>query len=160
MPKPGASIIENVHFAIGLVPAADNYIGTKDTDVVNMGNYGRCTFVIFNGAGTTGVSTVTVQAADNVTPDNRTAIAFNFKVITTNDVQGATTLATTAGFSTTAGSDDIYVIEVTSGQVQDAGFDFVHLRLVETTDAAVLGGIMVMLTEPRHAQDQTISAIT
>jgi hypothetical protein len=54
----------------------------------------------------------TAQAAGTTVMTNSTAVPFHYKAITSTDIEGAYTAATTAGFTTTAGSSQLYIIEV------------------------------------------------
>lgn len=153
-------MLEKLHFVKGIDPIADAFAGTKYSDVVNLAKYNKAIFVVYKGVGTTGVSTITVQACDDTTPTNRTAVPFHYRAITSDDTQGALTAATTAGFSTTAGSSQIYVVEVDGRNLASTGYGYVQLKMVESVDDPVLGGILIVLGEPRYAEDVTPSAIS
>ncbi len=153
-------MLEKLHFVKGIDPVADAFAGTKYSDVVNMAKYNKAMFIVYKGVGTTGVSTITVQACDNTTPSNRTAIPFYYKEITSDDTQGALKAATTSGFSTTAGSSQIYAVEIDGRALASTGYGYVQLKMVESVDDPVLGGILIILGEPRYAEDVTPSAIS
>lgn len=153
------SLIENLHLVKGLDPVADAFAGTVSSDVVNLSLYGRAAWVIIKGVGTTGTSTITVEACDDVVPTNTTAVAFKYKAITTGDTTGATTSATTTGFVTTAGSSQLYIVEIDAEAIASTGYKYARLKAVESVDAAVLGGILCVLGNPRSAQDVLASAI-
>ncbi len=152
------NFLQNVKFVQGLAPVADRYTGDPATDVVNMGPYHKCTFVISEGVGTTGTTVVTVESCDNVTPSNTQVVAFRYKIITSGDTEGLLITATTAGFTTTAGSNHIYVIEVNSAEL-DGTDQYVRLKTTEAVASAVLSGISIFLHEPRHASDSMVTAI-
>ena len=134
----------------GLDPVADAFAGTVYSDIVSMKNNNHVEFIIYKGVGTTGTSTITVEACDDVSASNSEAIAFNYQAITSGDTSGAYTAATTAGFATTAGSSQLYKIELDAEALIDSGYEFVRLVAVEVVDSPVLGGILVNLTEPRY----------
>lgn len=157
MSKP---LSQYVHFVKGLDPVADAFAGTVGTEVVNMEGYSKATFVIHKGVGTTGTSTITVEACDDTTPSNTTAIPFRYKAITTGDTEGALTAATTTGFATTAGSSQMYVIEVDAEELGDIGYGYLRLKAVEVTNDPVLLGVLIMLHGARYAQDVPATAIT
>jgi len=140
----------------GLDPVADAFSGTVYSDIVSMKNNNHVQFIIYKGVGTTGTSTITVEACDDVTPANSEAIAFNYQAVTTGDTSGVYTAATTAGFATTAGSSQLYKIEVDAEALLDSGYSYVRLKAVEVVASAVLGGILVNLTEPRY--DEAVQA--
>ncbi len=142
---------EKNHVVQGKAPVADAFAGTAYSDVVNCKNYGHLTFLIVKGVGTTGTSTITVNACDDTTPTTEAAVAFHYRRIQTSDNSpGTLTAATTAGFTTTAGSDEIYVIEVDPAELAKNGYGYCRLVATEVVDAAVLGGIIAILSEPRY----------
>lgn len=136
--------LDDLHFIKGLDPVADAFAGTVYSDIVSMKNLDKLIFMLYKGVGTTGTSTITVEACDDVSGSNVTAIPFRYKAITTGDTQGANTAAAAAGFTTTAGSSQLYAIEVDAQELGDTGYGFVRLKAVEVVDAAVLGGIAIL----------------
>lgn len=151
-------ISERIKIVKGLDPVADAFAGTVTSDVVNLGLYGRVCFIVHKGVGTTGTSTLTVQASaanDGATP---TAIAFKYRRIATGDTAGDVTDAAAAGFTTTAGSSEVYLIEVKAADCPD-GKPWVHLKAVEVANDPVVGSILVVLGDPRYAGDDLPTAI-
>ncbi len=148
------------HIVHGLAPVADAFSGTVRSDVFNMKNYNGCTFLIYKGVGTTGTSTITVNACDNTTPSNRTAIPFKYRANTSSDTWGAVTVATTAGFTTTAGSNHMYEIIVDGDELGDTGYGYVELTATEVVDSPVLGGILWIGHDPKQCQDVPATAIS
>lgn len=148
-----ALISEVVKIVQGLAPVADAFAGTVTSDVVNLENYERVAFLVNKGVGLTGTSTITVQASAAADGGSPTAIAFKYRLVdfadgTENDKAGTITDATTAGFVTTAGSTQIYIIEVKASDLP-AAKPFVHLKAVEVVDSPVAGSILVLLANPR-----------
>ena len=153
-------LMESLKFAKGIDPVADAFTGTVDSDVYSMRGYGSILFVVYVGVGATGTSVLTVEACDDVTPTNQTAIVFRYREITATDVEGAITDAAVAGFTTTAGSSKIVLVEAKAEDVAAAsvnstvGNHFVRLHAVEGVNSAVLGGIHVVLGNPgRYTED-------
>ena len=138
---------------------ADAFAGTKYTDVVDFKNHNIVEFYIYKGVGTTGTSTVTVEACDDTTPSNTTAVTFRYQAITSGDTHGALTAATTAGFTTTAGSSQIYKIIVENQALASTGYGYVRLKMVEVANDPVLGGVLINLQEPKYNQSVQESAI-
>jgi hypothetical protein len=125
------------------------------SDVFNMKDHNRIVFIVHWGVGTTGVNKFTVQACDDVTPSNTTAIPFHYRTLTAGAAPGAVTAATAAdGFSNTAGSAQVILIEVTAAAVNATGYQYVRLYADETTDAAVLGCVLALMFEPRFAENE------
>lgn len=141
------------HVVQGIAPVADAFAGTVYTDIFSLRNYHGCTFYIVKGVGTTGTSTITVEASDDVSGSNVTAIPFRYRANTTSDTWGAVTVATTSGFATTAGSNHIYEIIVDASELGDTGYEFVRLKAVEVVNDPVLAGVLFVAHEPRNAQD-------
>jgi hypothetical protein len=147
------------HLVKGLDPAADAFAGTVASDVVNMKGHGHVSFIVYKGVGTTGTSTITVEACSDVTPTTTSAIPFTYRAYTSNDTPGALTAATASGFATTAGSSQVYVIEVDNKALADSGYNYVRLKAVEVVDSPVIGAILIVLSQPRYGQDVQASAI-
>jgi len=136
----------------GLDAVADAFAGTATSGVINMENIIEGAFIVHKGVGTTGTSTITLEACDDVTPTTTSAIAFEYQANTTGDTYGAVTAATTAGFTTTAGSSQIYVIYVHAAKLAASGYGYVRLKATEVVDAAVLGGILFVPLKTRYEQ--------
>ncbi len=147
------------------VPFAHVATTSYTTDIVNMENYKKCTFIIQGGAGVANTPKVYVYAGvDNVTC--ATAIPFKYRTQVAaafSDVQSALTDATSTGFLfTTATSGGRYIVEVDAADVAAgiAGGD--HCALAISTGA--LGathtyGILAVLSEPRYPQGILVTAI-
>lgn len=156
------TLIQNNHYVKGLDPVADAFSGTVYSDVVSMANFESVTFLIYKGVGTTGTSTITVEACDDFVPTTTSAVPFFYKSTAASgtDVPSALTKATSSGFTTTAGSSQIYAIEVRYGDLAASGYTNVRLKAVEVVDAAVLGGILVQMGNPRSLRDPFPTAIS
>ena len=155
-----ARFSEQNHIVNGLSPVADALAGTTNSDIVNMENYGKCTFIVHGGIGTTGTSTFTVQASDDTSASNTTAIKFAYRQIVSGDTHGALTNATTSGYTNTAGSDAIEIIDVSAEDLSSTGYSYVRLHAVESANDPVLAGILIVLSDPRFPQSVTDTAIT
>lgn len=152
-----AKLIEQLHFVKGLDPVANAFAGTVRSDIVNMENMAKVVFVIWKGVGATGTSTVTVEASDDASPSNVTAVPFDYRAILTTDVPGAVTAA--SSFVTTAGSSQVYVVEVDAENLIASGYSYVSLKMVESAASAVLGGILIF-TVPRDTYFVGVTALT
>jgi hypothetical protein len=151
---------ERNHVVKGLDPVADAFAGTVTSDVVSLRAHNKAIFEIYKGVGATGTSTVTVEACDDFAASNTTAVPFRYRrCCNTADVQGVLTEATASGFATTAGSSEIYVIEVAAADLAGTDKGNVRLKMVEVVDSPVLGGITIRLAEPTYAQDVQPTAI-
>lgn len=153
------NVMQHLHFVKGLDPVADAFDGTVYSDIVNLRDYSGVTFVIYKGVGTTGTSTITVEASDDVSASNTTAIPFRYKAITSGDTEGALTIATASGFTTTAGSSQLYLVEVDSEELGDTGYSYARLAAVESANDPVVGAILVIMSGGRYIQDVPATAI-
>jgi len=147
------------HLVKGIDPVADGFAGTVQTDIVSMRNYKRAEFIIIKGVGATGTSTITVEACDDVSASNTTAIPFYYQAITTGDTAGALTAATVSGFATTAGSSQVYRILVNASDMAASGYEFLRLAAVEVVNNPVLGGVLIELYESKDGRDVPATAI-
>lgn len=146
-----------------LEPKADRFATAGNSDVISMKKYKHITFLIMTGASSTADGTVTVEACDDTTPSNQTAIAFKYRAITTGDTYGALTAATAAGFSMTASKvNSYYIVEVDAADIEagQAGYEYVRLVVTEVTDDPQIAGIVAILSQPRHAYEQLATVLT
>jgi hypothetical protein len=148
--------VEKLHFVKGVDPVADAFSGTVNSGIVNLRNYATVQFVVYKGVGTTGTSTITVvPVSDMSATASGSAVPFYYKAITTGDTQATLLEATAAGFTTTAGSSQVYVIEIPVEELLASGYSYVRLRATEVVDSPVLGCILTILGEPRYGSQVT-----
>lgn len=161
MSKQKGLFIENCHFVNAVPPVADALVDGS-SDIVKMEEFGKVVFVIQTGVGATGTSTVTIEACDDVTPSNSSAIPFHYRKITVADTHAAVTAVAAAGVATVAGSNDMYVFEVDADALAEDGngYEYVRLTLVEVTDSPVLAGILVLQLDARYASAVDRTQIT
>ena len=142
--------LEMLHFVKGLDPVADAFDGTVYSDVVDVQGEGAF-FLLYKGVGATGTSTLTVEACDDTSASNSSAVAFNYRTCTTGDTWGDSTAATTAGFTTSAGSSELYLVEVNADNLASSGYGYARLKAVEVANDPVLGGILAGIYGLRYA---------
>jgi hypothetical protein len=146
------------HIVKGLDPVADAFDSTVYSDVVHMAEYAAARFILYKGVGATGTSTLTIEACDNANGDNPTAVPFKYQKYTgADDLPGAVTAALAAGFATTAGSSQLYVLEVDAQSLGAQGW--ARLKAVEVVNSPVLGGVLIELLGARYATDIPNTAI-
>lgn len=151
---------ENFRFVTALAPVANAFAGTVYPKGINLANYGRIAFLIAKGVGTTGTTLVSVVAADAASPLAESAVAFQYRRVPSNMITpGAITQATSAGFTTTPGSSDLYIVEVDVKALAAAGYHYVNLKMVEQAASAVVGCVIAILGEPRFA-DSTVDVVS
>jgi len=150
--------IDADHFINALPPVADAFAGaTVYSDVIEVDGEG-IEFIVWTGVGATGTSTFTVQACDDTTPSNRTAVVFWYKQITAEPGDTAWTLATTSGFARTAGTNYMARIWVPADIIGATGRKYAQLKAAEVVDSEVLGGILARVVNTSY-QPQIYSLI-
>lgn len=136
----------------------DLFNGNATTDIVNLSNYDKVTWILQKGAGATGSAVITVESCDTVVPGTSTAIAFDYQVCTSGDTFGDTTAATSAGFTTTVGADQVYLVEVNSSEL--SGTDkYVRMVATESANDPVSGCITCVLSGARFTHEVPQTAI-
>lgn len=136
----------------------DIYNGGIASDVINMKMAKSAVFMIIQNTGVTGSASVQIFACSNATPSATSAISFSYKRITSGDTQGATT--ETKLLRTTAGEDQIYVIEVDAAKLAETGYGYVQMDVTEAVDSPVDGGVVAFLTGLRSAEDALSTQLT
>ena len=150
--------------------------GTITSDIVNMANYKKLTYIIQTGSTTAAnAPTVTVYAGETSTGAT-TAIAYNYRTqINATDCASASgdipselvTTGSSAGFSMTASkTGGCYYIEVDPSTVAaadttDQTYDHVKLVVTNSTStyAAQIYSVLAVLSEPRYPQAVLQTAI-
>jgi hypothetical protein len=145
----------DLHFVKGIDPVADAFDGTKYSSVVEVGGEGIA-YLIYKGVGTTGTSTITVEACSNASASAVSAVKFWYKRIGTTD--SGWTAATTTGFATTAGSSDMYLICAPKDVFASTGYRYARMKAVEVVDHPVLAGVAVFVYGLRYGP-QPVSLI-
>jgi hypothetical protein len=150
-------LLERLQFISGLDPVADALSGTAASDVIDMSAFNRIVFLIHQGVGTTGTSTITVEACSDTAAGAVTAIPFHYRIDHAGD-EGAIAAATASGFATTAGSSKIVAVEVREDALAATDYRYIRLKAVEVANDPVLAGILV-IGEAKVAAAQKPSAI-
>src|SRR5689334_1542615 len=101
-----------------------------------MADFQRILFVVYGGvaSGGTGASTFTVEACDDTSASNTTAVAFYSREIATTDTESAITARASTGYVGTAGSSKISLIEVREDVIGATGYHYVRLKAVESVN--------------------------
>ena len=138
------------HVVKGLDPVANAFAGTVYSDIISLAKWNHIQFIIYKGVGTTGTSQITVEACDDISASTTDAVPFIYQACVGTDVYAEVVKATITGFLTTAGSSQLYKIDVDAEKLNDSGYQFVRLACVESEASAVLGGILAILTEGKY----------
>lgn len=152
----GFNIAEQAHVVNALAPVDIN--GGVNTDVWSMKNYSKASILIQMGV-TGGASTVTVEACDDFTPSNTTAIAFAvYKEETAaGDTLGARVAATTSGFAASTNNGIMYVIEVDAAELP-VGYPNLRVAFSDPS-GATFASCAAILSGPRYGGPESATAI-
>jgi hypothetical protein len=151
--------VPHVFTSAQMAACEDMFNGHPASDVLNMSKWRKALFVVSKLAGATGRATITVLSCDNTTPDTQTAIAFKYRAQTTPDTFGGWTDATTSGFTTTAGANQVYEVLVDSAWLSGSE-EYVRLKCTESVDDPVDGAIVCILFEPRYGGAEPATVLT
>jgi hypothetical protein len=140
-----------MHIVPVLYPVADAFAGTVNTDIVEVQGEGVL-FVLTKGVGTTGTSTLTVDACDDTTPSNTSTVPFKYRISTTPDVWGNWTDVAATGFATTAGSNQVYQVWAAAEEFGASGYAYARLSAVEVANDPVLAGVNAIIIGGRYKE--------
>lgn len=156
------------HALQGLVPVADCFAGGVATDIISLANYNRALFTIITGAiEDANISNiVTVDACDDTTPSNTTAMAFYHRSqqwSATVDTWSAWTAATSSGYNFTSNNavaNAVHQITFTASEVEaaQAGYEFARVSIAETANKTITATVFVQLFEPRYGVSLPLDA--
>ena len=144
-------LLDKIHWIGGIVPDAAAFDDDVQTDIFEVQGEGAV-FIIFAGTNAGGDSDVTVQACDNTTPSNTTAVRFYYRACTTFDTWGDWTAAGTDGFTTSTDSNYMYQVYVPASELASEGYGYVRLQLSEDTDNEVDGCVLAGVVNPRYVE--------
>ena len=155
------SFLEAVHPVKGLDPVADFGDTNQYSDIVSLRGHEKLVAIIYKGVGATGTSTITVEACDDVSASNVSAVPFRYReYITANsDLPGAIKTATASGFATTAGSSQLYAVEIDAEALVASGYNFARVKMAEVVNSPVLGGILLLALNPKFVGAATPASI-
>ncbi len=145
-------------------PYADQFDTAIKSDIVSMVKYNKAYFLYYWGtnAGTTGIETLTIIPCDDASASaTETAIPFRYKACTQPDTNAAWVAAST--YDTAAIVSGLVVIEVNAENlptVSGVKYEYCYLQSTEDTNGAKLGGIIIIMDEPRFGEDTTDTVTT
>ena len=155
-------LFQNIHVVNAMPDVADLddiLDGGFSSDVVNLSNYDRATFIFQKGAGLTGTAKIQICSCDDVTPSTTTAIAFDSWTCTTGDTWGDKVTIVAAGFTTTAGANQIYAFEVNAAELSSTD-QYLQFVGVPVTDDPVSASLTCILSNARYMHEVKQTAIT
>jgi len=149
----------NIYHAGVVTANEDIFNGNLTTDIVSLANYDGAVFVIVKGAGATGTAVITVESCDDTSATTSTAVAFNYAACTSGNTWGNITAATSSGFTTTAGANQSYAIEIRADEL-NGNDKYVRMVATESANDPVDGAALVILVDPKYPADPPREAIT
>lgn len=144
------NIYEEAHVVNGLPPI--NATGGKSSDVVSLKNYRGANFLWQIGVSAAAPTKILVYACDNAAGANPVAIPFKiYKVETAaDDVWGAATDVTAAGYTPSANDNIMYGIYVDAQALASLGKGWIYSQLTNGTNS-VIASCAIILTGPGYA---------
>jgi hypothetical protein len=158
--RPIIELIHPVHCGNSSFVAAneDIFNGNPATDVISLKNAQGVLFVIaMNANAGSGAATITVEACDDVTPSYQTEIPFPYQLISTTDIPGTLTAATSTGVASIGTANTMLLVQVDAAVVASAsvnstyGNEFVRMQCTESQSDAIDGAIMAFLFGLRYS---------
>lgn len=146
-----ANTIHIIPFA--LAPDADRYNTDPATDRIRHPGTGNLYFLIIEGTGGTGTAAITVNCYAAASGGSGTAIAFQYKTVTSGadfDTAGGYSTATTSGVTPAAGATKSTLVKVRYDQVTEDK-PFVELTLTEGVDSPVDAAVIALCDDPPRA---------
>ncbi len=140
-------------------PISDFVAAGTISDTVSFAKYNTAYFLLFHGVGTAGTNDLTVLPIEKPGGTATTAIPFQYKRVSSVDTNTAWVWATSNTLLTTVGSDQLYVIKVSADDLP-TGYEYAYLNISDNDGAALIGGCIIMMADPRYAQDTTETVIT
>lgn len=128
-----------------LWPDDDAIDGNPASDVVSFASYRFATFHVAIGAGGTGTGTITVEKCTAADGTGATAVAFKYRKATSEDAYGALTDATASGFTTSAGTNDQYIIEI-DGNSLGENYGFARLKFTEVANSPIFAAATAIMS--------------
>ena len=166
-----SQVWSEINKVVNVLPAKAHGASTSnDTDIVNMKDYNKCTFIVETGVAAANTPIITVlSGVSNASAATATAFKYRTQVkaadsaSSSGDIPSALTDATATGFvMTTNKGGGIYIIEVDAATVAAAGTGYDHVCLHLSTGAAAaanLYSVLAILSEPRYPQGILATAI-
>ena len=165
-----ATLINRAQICAAYTSIADSSAGSRAGDWISMANYNHATIIVSVNDDANNQIAFTINQATTNTGASSKTVAFLtdfWRKTHASDITLATTFthvtqAAAATFNLTAASSNMVVVEIDAEDLDsDGGFDFFSVDQADGTSTnAVLADVIIILTEPRYAQDITVSAIS
>lgn len=138
-------------------PIADYDAGGTISDIVSMAKYNKAYFCLQLGArdGTTAAPVLTIVPCDDAAASaTTTAIPFRYKLVTSGDTCAAWVAAST--LTVTTGDDQAIIIEVNAEDLplmSGVKYEYCYLNITEPANDPQVGALLIIMDEPRIAED-------
>ena len=143
---------------VNILPPVD-ISGGKFSDVFSLRNHAHATIVVQIGVSAAAFTKIIVNACDDFTPSNRTAIPFTLfsEETAAGDTLAAKEAVAAAGKTPSANDGIMYVIEVDASELPQ-GSPNLELSLTNGVNSVIASAIAI-LSGSRFAEDQSATAI-
>ncbi len=139
-------------------PLVDCMQGGTISDTVHLAKYNTVYFCLLLGlrTGTTAAPVCTIVPISAVGGTTTTAIPFQYKLVATPDTNAAWVDAST--YTVATGHNQVVIFRVSAESlpiVSGAKYEYCYLNLTEPADDPQVGACLIILDEPRIAEDVT-----
>lgn len=140
---------ENNKLVLGLAPVADAFATQGYSDVIRADDCESIVAFVMTGVAADNTNGITVEACDNVTPDNATAIPFTVASVVSGDTNDKPTDTAASGKAMTASiANQYYVVEIDPADVEAAnsheGRKYVRIKVTEAGSAGAQVGCIAI----------------
>jgi len=150
----GFNLAEMAKVVSGIAPV-DIAGAAKTSDFFSLENYSHASIIVACGV-ITNSATINMYESDDASGSNKTAIAFNYYLITAG-VTGARTANASTGLVTGTTDAATWIIEIDAAELSD-GYPFI--TFVTDTAAANLIAVIPVLSGARYAQAAPPTALS
>jgi len=156
---------QNNKLVNGLPPVADAFATQGYSDVISIDDCESVVAFVMTGVSADNTNTITVEACDNVTPSNATAIVFTVSSVVSGDTNDSPTETAVGGKAFTASTaNQYYIVEIDPADVEAAnsheGRRYVRIKVTEGgNNGAQLGHIAIFKNNVQNAQAVLPTAI-
>ncbi len=135
-------------------PIADSMQGGTISDTVKLSKYNTAYFCLLLGirTGTTAVPVCTIIPIDAVGGNTTTAIPFHYKLVATPDTNAPWVAAST--YTVVTGHNQAIIFRVEADDLP-MGYEYCYLNLTEPQDDPQVGACLIIMENPRFAEDTT-----
>ena len=157
----GLVLAEQAHFVNVIAPV--DVTGGKNGQAFSLANYQHVTIIVQIGVSAAAFTKIIVNQCTDASASNPVAIPFAiYKQETAgavNDVLGARTAVTSAGYTPSANDGIFYVIEIDAAELDAGTGNYLQLQLTNGANS-VIGSALAILSGARYAETQSPTVCT